>query len=60
MNKKLPNGWAIQMPFKLSYLPDKTVVEGRGIKPKIEATISEEQRKNGQDVILEKALELLK
>jgi carboxyl-terminal processing protease len=57
---ELPNGWSIQMPFKLSYLPDKTVVEGKGIKPKIEAFISEEQRKNGQDAILEKALELLK
>jgi carboxyl-terminal processing protease len=57
---ELPNGWSIQMPFKLSYLPDKTVVEGKGVKPKIEATISEEQKKNGQDAILEKALELLK
>lgn len=57
---ELPNGWLIQMPLKLSYLPDRTVVEGRGIKPKIEATISEEQKKNGQDAILEKALELLK
>ena len=59
--RELPNGWLLQFPSGLAFLPDKTVVEGSGgLKPKILAIISEEQKKNGQDAILEKALELLK
>jgi carboxyl-terminal processing protease len=60
ITRELPNGWLLNVPSGLAYLPDKTVVEGKGVKPKIEATISEEQKKNGQDAILEKALALLK
>jgi carboxyl-terminal processing protease len=60
ITRELPNGWLLNVPSGLAYLPDKTVIEGRGVKPKIEAFISEEQKKNGQDGILEKALELLK
>jgi carboxyl-terminal processing protease len=61
VTRELPNGWLLQFPSSLAYLPDKTVVEGSGgLKPKVLATISEEQKKNGQDAILEKALELLK
>jgi Peptidase family S41 len=60
VTRELPNGWLLNVPSGLVYLPDKTVVEGKGIKPKIEAFISEEQKKNGQDAILEKALALLK
>ena len=61
VTRELPNGWLLQFPSGLAYLPDKTVVEGnRGLKPKVLATISEEQKKNGQDGILEKALALLK
>jgi carboxyl-terminal processing protease len=59
--RELPNGWLLQFPSGLSYLPDKTLVEGSGgLKPKVGIKISEEQKKNGQDAILEKALELLK
>lgn len=59
--RELPNGWLLQFPSGLAFLPDKTVVEGSGgLKPKIVTTISDEQKKNGQDAILEKALELLK
>ncbi len=59
--RELPNGWLLRCPSGLAYLPDKTVVEGSGgLKPKIVTTISEEQKKNGQDAILEKALDLLK
>jgi carboxyl-terminal processing protease len=61
VSRELPNGWLAQFPSGLAYLPDKTVVEGSGgIKPKVLATISEEQKKNGQDAILEKALDMLK
>jgi carboxyl-terminal processing protease len=59
--RELPNGWLLQFPSGLSFFPDKTAVEGSGgIKPKIMVTISDENKKNGQDAILEKALELLK
>jgi carboxyl-terminal processing protease len=59
--RELPNGWLLRCPSGLAYLPDKTVVEGSGgLKPKVLATISEEQKKNGQDAILEKALDMLK
>jgi carboxyl-terminal processing protease len=59
--RELPNGWLLRCPSGLAYLPDKTLVEGSGgLKPKVLATISEEQKKNGQDAILEKALEMLK
>lgn len=61
ISREMPNGWLLQFPSGLAFLPDKTVVEGSGgLKPKIVTTISDEQKKNGQDVILEKALELLK
>ena len=57
---ELPNGWLVQIPFGLAYFPDKTVVDGRGIKPKIEVVLSETDKKDGRDAILEKALVLLK
>ncbi len=61
ISREMPNGWLLQFPSGLAFLPDKTVVEGSGgLKPKIATIISDEQKKNGQDAILEKALELLK
>jgi carboxyl-terminal processing protease len=61
ISREMPNGWLMQFPSGLAFLPDKTAVEGSGgLKPKVLVTISEEQKKNGQDAILEKALELLK
>jgi carboxyl-terminal processing protease len=60
-SREMPNGWRLQIPSGLAYLPDKTVIEGSGgVKPKIEATISAVNRQNGVDTILEKALDLLK
>jgi carboxyl-terminal processing protease len=59
--RELPNGWLLHCPSGLAYLPDKTLIEGSGgIKPKIEALISEEDKKNGRDAILEKALAFLR
>lgn len=60
ISRELPNGWQVQIPFGLAYFPDKTVVEGLGIKPKIEVRISAANRQNSVDAILDKALELLK
>jgi carboxyl-terminal processing protease len=61
ISREMPNGWRLQIPSGLAFLPDKTAVEGSGgIKPKVEATISEDNRKNGVDAILDKALLLLK
>jgi carboxyl-terminal processing protease len=60
ISRELSNGWLVQIPFGLAYFPDKTVVEGRGIKPKIEVTLSEADRKDGRDALLEKALAILK
>ena len=60
ITRELPNGWRLQVPSSLAFLPDKTVVEGVGVKPKIEATISEDDKRNNFDAILEKALALLK
>ncbi len=60
ISHELPNGWQVQIPFGLAYFPDKTVVDGKGIKPKIEVSLSDADKKDGRDAILEKALELLK
>ena len=56
---ELINGWVITLPNQLSYLPNKTVVEGRGIPPGIERHISDQDRQNSWDTVLEKALEQL-
>ena len=35
LTRELPNGWLLQFPSGLAFLPDKTVIEGSGgIKPK--------------------------
>lgn len=61
ISREMPNGWRLQIPSGLAYLPDKTVIEGSGgIKPKIEISISDNDKKNGVDAILEKALTFLK
>ncbi len=61
VDRELPNGWRLQVPSELGYLPDKTVVEGSGgVKPKIAVMISAKDRKNEIDTILNSALELLK
>ena len=39
---ELPNGWLLRAPLWLAYTPEKMVVEGEGIKPKVTATITEE------------------
>ena len=57
VNHELSNGWIIALPNQLSYLPDKTVVEGRGIPPGIEVHINAQDRQNSRDTVLEKALE---
>jgi carboxyl-terminal processing protease len=60
ISHELPNGWQVQIPFGLAYFPDKTVVDGKGIKPKVEVSLSDADKKDGRDAILEKALTLLK
>ena len=59
--RELPNGWLLQFPSGLAFLPDKTVIEGSGgLVPKTIVTISEADKQAGRDAILEKALMLLK
>lgn len=57
LTRELPNGWLLQFPSGLAFLPDKTVIEGSGgIKPKKFVTISDDDQLAGRDAILEKAL----
>ncbi len=59
--RELPNGWLLQCPSGLAFLPDKTAVEGSGgIKPKIQVSISAADKTNNVDAILNKALDLMK
>jgi carboxyl-terminal processing protease len=61
ISREMPNGWYVQFPSGLAFLPDKTVIEGSGgIVPKTIVTISDADKKAERDAILEKALELLK
>lgn len=61
ISREMPNGWLLQFPSGLAFLPDKTVIEGSGgLVPKTIVTISATDRTNGYDAILEKALALLK
>ena len=61
ISREMPNGWLLQFPSGLAFLPDKTVVEGSGgLVPKTVVTISEADKQGGRDAILEKALMLLK
>jgi carboxyl-terminal processing protease len=61
ISREMPNGWYVQFPSGLAFLPDKTVIEGSGgLVPKTIVTISEADKKAEHDAILEKALALLK
>jgi carboxyl-terminal processing protease len=61
ISREMPNGWYVQFPSGLAFLPDKTVIEGSGgLVPKTRVKMSDADKKAGRDVILEKALELLK
>ncbi len=61
IRREMPNGWYVEFPSGLVFLPDKKVVEGSGgLAPKTIVTISATDRANGYDTILEKALALLK
>ncbi len=61
ISREMPNGWLLQFPSGLAFLPDKTVIEGSGgLVPKTIVTISATDKTNGRDAILGKALELLK
>ena len=55
----LPNGWAITMSaHRMSLDVNKVHVE-RGVEPDIYVTITEEDKANKVDAILEKAIEVL-
>jgi len=52
------NGMSLRIAVKRDYFPDGSEFEGVGIKPDVEARPSIEALKAGQDVVLEKALEM--
>jgi carboxyl-terminal processing protease len=61
ISREMPNGWRLQVPSGLAYLPqDKSVIEGSsGVRPEVLAMISTEDWRNNNDTVLEKALNLL-
>jgi hypothetical protein len=62
ISREMPNGWRVQIPAGLAYLPeDKSVIEGSdGVKPKIFSEISTEDWRNQNDTVLDNALRLLR
>lgn len=54
----LPNGWALVFPSNVIYNAQMQHIEN-GIEPDVEIHISAEDKNNGKDTILEKAIELL-
>jgi carboxyl-terminal processing protease len=61
ISREMPNGWYVQFPSGLAFLPDKTVIEGSGgLVPTTIMTISAADKQAERDAILEKALALLK
>jgi len=56
---ELPNGWIVRYSATQTFLPDGTNTEG-GIPPDIPVELTDEDRLNGVDTILERALEELK
>jgi carboxyl-terminal processing protease len=52
------NGMTLKISVKRQYFPDGSEFEGVGIKPDVEIHPTIESLKSGQDVILQKALEL--
>lgn len=55
---ELPNGWTVRYSATQSYLPGGFPIEG-GIPPDIRVDMLEEDRLNGEDTILERAIEEL-
>ncbi len=58
--RELPNGWIIRVSVGEVKTLDGTSYEGKGIPPDVQVIGTEEQAIDGRDVILEKALEILK
>ena len=56
---EMPNGWTVRYSATQSFLPDGFNIEG-GIPPDIRVDMSDEDRLNGVDSILERAWEELK
>ena len=55
---ELPNGWIVRYSATQTFLPDGFNIEG-GIPPDIKIDMTEVDRLNGKDTILERALEAL-
>jgi len=53
------NGMILKIAVKRQYFPDGSEFEGVGIGPDIEVRTSIDALKNGRDVVLEKAMELV-
>jgi len=55
----LTNGWSFRVSRKISYNLDKEPIIG-GIAPDEKIIISQEDEKNNRDLIMERAIEILK
>jgi C-terminal processing protease CtpA/Prc len=53
---ELPNGWFFNYSSSVTYLPNGFIIE-EGIPPDIQVDMTEEDKANGIDTILERALD---
>lgn len=56
---ELPNGWFFNYSNSITYLPNGFIIED-GIPPDVQVDISDTDRLNGTDTILERAIDFLK
>ena len=56
---ELPNGWHFNFSNSITYMPNGFIIEN-GIPPDIPLNINDEDRLEGRDTILEKAIDLLR
>jgi len=56
----LPNGWTYRVSRWIQYTADKTIFEGKGLPPDMPVQISAADAAAGKDLILERAVQLLK
>lgn len=56
---ELPNGWSFNYSNSITYLPNGFIIED-GIPPDVQVDISDADRSNGRDTILERAIDFLK
>jgi Peptidase family S41/Tricorn protease C1 domain len=57
--RELPNGWTYRFSRWIVYKSDKTTFEGKGLIPDVPVWIGQQDRDNGVDTILEKAIQML-